>query len=524
LTAALADLGTLLDATPRRPAEHAARLDAALFGTGSVVRAVTEDYPTLDVEVQALRREFAAIRAVDQEVGQEPVTLPAFVDALDVRMQRPSTLIRQPGGVLLAPMHTLHGLRFRHVLVGGLSEGEFPVPRRTDTFLDAEARAALATAGLVLPPEPRASEDELWRTAITRATDATTLWRARLDAKGRPAAASYFFDAAVPEVAVARVEAALQPERTASVRELAISLTSQWPGEARRPKEMAAWDAIVRAAPPVEQGRRSFEPAGRYEGQVPGVDVGWLMEPEAGWSASRLESYRTCSFQFFAHYALQLDELREEREQADAGTRGNIIHEILEDAVASLVESGRALTPETVEVAVARLRERARGLWDAAPARFAFGRAALWRYEGDQAIHQMEDLLRREAATSATLGLDRIVGGEAAFTETIEGDPPLLIQARIDRLDEGPRVIQIVDYKSGRFIPRKDAESGDKLQLQLYALVAGQARAAERVVARYAFLRLKPGESEWSLDTDRPEDAAMLAAAAQVARDVHADA
>src|SRR5690606_14677825 len=124
------------------------------------------------------------------------------------RMQRPSTLIRQPGGVLLAPMHTLHGLRFHHVAVAGLSEGEFPAPHRTDGFLNVEVRASLAATGLTLPPEPRASEDELWRTATSRATSSTSLWRTRLDAKGRPAAASYFFESAVPADDVDDIDAA----------------------------------------------------------------------------------------------------------------------------------------------------------------------------------------------------------------------------------------------------------------------------------------------------------------------------
>ena len=37
----------------------------------------------------------------------------------------------------------LHGLRFAHVFVGGLTEGEFPAPRRTGAFLDRRGRAVL---------------------------------------------------------------------------------------------------------------------------------------------------------------------------------------------------------------------------------------------------------------------------------------------------------------------------------------------------------------------------------------------
>lgn len=519
---ALGDLVGLLDETPRRPAEHAARLDEALFGANALVHSNLEDYPTLGVEVEAVRRELASVRAVDEALAGETQTLAAFVDALEARLQRPSTLIRQPGGVLLAPMHTLHGLRFRYVAVAGLSEGEFPAPRRSDALLSAAARASLAATGLALPPEPRASEDELWQTVSTRATDVTSLWRTRLDAKGRPSAASYFFESAVAEEAVRDIEAAAQPERTASERELAVSLTSGWPAEVRRPETMAAWDAIVRAAAPVEQRRRSWEIAGAHEGRIPGVDMRWLLDPRDGWSASRLESYRTCSFQFFAHYGLQLSELREEQGEADAAVRGTVVHEILEDAVVPLVESGRPLTPETVEDAIVRLRANAPGIWDSAPQRHAFGRAALWRYSGDEAIRQMEEMLDREAQASAGLGLDHVEGGEVQLRETLPGDPPMLLQGSVDRLDRGPDLIQIVDYKSGKFISRKQAADGDKLQLQLYALAARERFGVERVVARYSFLRLKGNQEEWSLDTSEPADEELLAAAGEVARDVRA--
>lgn len=514
-------LERMLVRDPARLGEHAAAIDVALFGAGAIARVAVEGYATLDTEVEVVRRELTSMRAVDDALEAEPEPFEAFVAALEARLQRPSTLIRQPGGVLLAPMHTLHGLRFRYVAVGGLAEGEFPAPRRTDALLNTRARAALAAAGLALPPEPRATEDELWRTAMSRATEVTSIWRTRLDAKGRPAAASYFFESAVPSEAVRHVDAAAEPERSASERELAVALTSRWAeGEARRPKAMPAWTLVVRLAAAVEQQRRSFSGAGRYEGDLPGADVEYLTTPRYGWSPSRLESYRTCPFQFFAHYGLHLDELREEREQADAAVRGTVVHAVLEDAVQPLVDAGQPLVPQTVEVAVARLRANARAIWDRAPVEHAFGRAALWRYEGDEAIAQMEDVLRREAEANAGIGLERVEGGEAWLSHEVPGDPPMLAVGRVDRLDRGPGVVQIVDYKSGRFIPRRQVQSGERVQLQWYALAAREQYGVDRVVARYVFLKLRPGEQEWSLDTARAEDDAILASAVEVAHEI----
>ena len=505
----------------RTPGQHAALVDEALFGGTPLARPAVEGYPVLAVETASLRADLAALRAVDETLGASPVTFAAFLAVLEGRMQAYTTLIREAGGVLLAPMHTLHGLRFHRVHVAGLSEGEFPAPASGAALLGREARTALAEAGLVLPPEPRATEDALWRTATSRAEAATTLWRTRLTASGRPAAASFYFASASEAGGTDDIEAAPAPERAASARELAISLAERWPAEARRPAGMDAWPLVVRHAAPIEQRRRSFESAGRHEGAVPGAGAQWLVAPEVEWSASRLESYRTCAYQFYARYALGLRELDEEQTQGDAATRGIVVHEMLEDAFAPLAMEGRSLDPAGVEEVLARLRTRGRAIWDQAPVTRAFGRAALWRFQGEAMLEQLERLVRREAEIGAEVGVTRVLGGERRFVRALPGiEPPLLVQARVDRIDAAGDVIQIVDYKTGRPFGRADVDDGRLLQLQLYGALAQAELGARRVIARYAFLR---PDKEWRLDTNDDRDHEAFAYALEVADDVRAD-
>ncbi len=521
-TRLLATLTPALDSEAlRMPAQHAAVVDALLFGgggNGGLARAVIEGSDAPFVESGALRAELTALRAVDEALGGELLTFAAFVDLLEARMQRPSTLIREAGGVLLAPMHTLHGLRFRHVYLAGLSEGEFPARARSGVLLGPEARTALAEAGLELPPEQHATEHELWQTAITRAAASTTLWRGRIDGGGRPAAASYYFTSTSRGTSTA-IAAGAAPERAASTRELAVSLASRWPEEARRPTAMPAWDHVVREAAAIEQRRRSFTPAGRYEGQLAGLDVTDLVAPTVQWSASRLETYRACPFRFFARYGLHLGELDEEQAEADAATRGTVMHEMLHDALEPIAQAGRPLDKASLAEAIARLRDSGRQLWDSAPGRHAFGRAALWRYQAPTALADLEALLTREAEYAAQFGDMAVVGGERSFIGPLRGiEPPLILQATVDRVDAGDGIVQIVDYKTGRAITRKDLEEGRRLQLQLYALVAGDALGAGRLIAHYAFLR--PDNKEWALDNSRAEDIGLIESAAEVASSV----
>lgn len=515
----LAELTVILDPdTSRTLAEHATALDAALFGADGWVPQRLDGYPTLEEEVSSVRRDLQSFRAVDAALGGEAVRFEAFVTSLEARMQRPATILREAGGVLLAPMHTLHGLRFEHVYVAGLSEGEFPAPPRAAALLDRPRREALAASGLPLPPEARASEDDLWRVATSRAERGASLWRPRL-AGNRPAAASYYFESA--GASVTDIDRTTAPERSASSRELAIALVGGWPGERRRPEAFGAWNPVVRIAPPIEQRRRSFQNAGAHEGAVPGIDMSWLVAPEREWSPSRLESYLTCSFQFFGGYALGLSEVDEEATQADAATRGTVMHLMLDDAIAPLVERGEALLPEHADEVVARLRSRGRAIWDDAPRTHSFGRAALWRYEGTQALDQLEAMVRREADINRGLGITHVVGAEEQFAATLEGiTPAFRVAGRADRVDEGPGLIQIVDYKTGRPIERRDVDSGKRLQLQIYALAARERWGDVRLVARYAFLR--PPAVEWWLDTANEADRQVLDEAASVATGVRA--
>ena len=418
--------------------------------------------------------------------------------------------------MLLAPMHTLHGLRFDFLAVGGLIEGEFPAPRNSTALLDGSAIEQLNRAGLGLPPEPRLSEDELWSAVSSRADLTLALWRTRLDERGRPAAASYYFDRATPsEVIEARAPA---PEQAASRRELTIACTRQWPERSRlRPLGEPSWP-VIRKAVSVEQLRRSFRNANEYEGRLAAGLVPRLTGTGAVWSASRLESYRTCAFQFFSHYALRLQEMDEEMEGADAAMRGNVVHEIMQDALEPLVSHGRALTSDTLPEAIERLRSNGAEIWNKAPEKNGFGRAALWRLDAETTLRQIELMLEREAGLSEAMGVTRIVGAEEQVMASLPLDPPMRVTAAIDRLDEGNGLVVIVDYKSGREIPRSHVADGRRLQLQLYGYLGRERAKAERVVARYAWL--DPNIKSWDIDSSKEADAAILDNVVSVAGEV----
>ncbi len=516
MAAALEDLRSLLEQPPSTAADHARRLDEALFGAHALIRPASLTLPGVDLEIDALRVYLRDIASSHETLGGSPEPFERFVDRLERKLDAAAVLLRDAGGVLLAPMHTLHGLRFDYVALGGLIEGEFPAQRTGTALLDNGARDALNEAGLALPPEPQLAEDELWESARTRSDGALSVWKTRLDDRGRHAAPSYYFDLLTRRDPIETRPIA--PEHAASPRELAIACSRLWSARGRlRPQGSEAWP-VVRAAVAVEQRRRSFGHGGRYEGRLDAQLVPLLTDEDAEWSASRLESYRTCAFQFFSRYALRLKKLDEEMDSADALTRGIVIHEIMQDVLEPLVAQDLPLTPDTLGQAVARLKVNGRRKWNMAPSEKGFGRAALWRLEAEAAFQQIEMLLKREAEESKRAGVTRILGIEKKIEASLPLAPPIRVTATVDRLDEGDGLVVIVDYKSGKEIRKSHVRDGRRLQLQLYAYLAREEAAAERVTARYAWL--DPGLKTWDLDSSRPEDQEVLEEVSQIAQEV----
>ena len=351
ITSTLQDLRSLLEEPAGTLGDWAVRWDEALFGDNPLVHRNCYDRPDVSSGLDKIRECFDELVRIERSLGGTKASLESFANWLDSRMEAPSLLKRDVGGVFLAPMRSLSGLRFDSVFVGGLIEGEFPAPRATTSLLNENAIDALSKSGLKLPPEPGLSEDELWKSASSRADATLYLWKTRIDSRGRPASGSYYYDSPKPQLIH---PAPITPPTASSARELAMACSAAWRSDGRlRPLHDDAW-STVRQAVRVEQLRRSYQNAASYEGVLAPNLVPELIADE--WSASRMESYRTCAFQFFGHYALGLRELDEELVEADAATRGNVVHDILEHVLGPLQEQGLPLDPDTVDGVLESLR------------------------------------------------------------------------------------------------------------------------------------------------------------------------
>ena len=291
-------------------------------GDVPLVQPLSRKLPGVDVEVDALRAYLRDIAATDEALGGGPEPFDSFVARLERKLDASAVILREAGGVLLAPMHTLHGLRFDHVALGGLVQGEFPAQRTGTALLDSDARELLNGTGLALPPEPHVAEDDLWASARTRADRSLALWKTRLDDRGRPAAASYYFDQLPHDRTLEATT--IEPGYTASRRELYIACSRQWQEQGHlRPqgrgcvgrscgKPSASSRCGVRSA--MEEHTKDASPPGSFRGSQ---ERGRYGVPRASSPTGHAPS------SFFSNYALRLSELEEEMDSADAATRGD---------------------------------------------------------------------------------------------------------------------------------------------------------------------------------------------------------
>ncbi len=414
--------------------------------------------------LQAFKDILRGLALAESTLQTVPTTYDDFYADLRGAVEAASCTVPSRTGILAASVLDGRGLAFQAVALLGLSEGEFPRQEREDVLLRESDRAALRERGLLLESRLRGDDGSLFYQAVTRARQRLLLTRPYLTDDGQSWEASAFWEE------MRRLNGDKQPVRVRPEDKLDAAKAAspvEWIQSARPA------DIHVRRGTEVLLARSSRRASGPFDGnasQLADILAG-RFDVDHGWSASRLESYGTCPFEFFVAYVLGLEPRTPPEEGYDVRMLGSMLHKILEEVYR---------TANDLEECLALLPEKARTVFECAPEEYGFRPTPLWEMQQ----REMERRLRETiiALADASQGF-KPIRQEARFGM---GEPSLVLRTDagevrlhgyIDRLDTAPDgSLRVIDYKSGSTPIREiHLKEGRRLQLPIYALAAKQA-------------------------------------------------
>lgn len=351
-------------------------------------------------------------------------------------------------GVFVASVLNGRGLSFEAVALMGLSEGEFPKQEREDILLRESDRAALN-----LETKLRGDEGTLFYQAVTRGRQKLLLTRPYLAENGQVWEPSPFW---------AEINRLVGDQPTVRVRGDVWELDSAEAASKVEWVESAQdFDIHIKNGIEVLKARMNPKAGGIYEGEL--FDLSERFGAEHGWSASRLESYGTCPFEFFVAYGLELEPRTEVEEGFDVRMLGSMLHKILEEHYGGVA-----------------LKTAAEKVFADAPAEYGFRPTALWTQQQAELTHVLKKTV--EALDEASQGFAPHtmearfgMGKPSLVLKTSAGD--VRLHGYIDRLDSAPDgSLRVIDYKAGSAaISANHLKEGRRLQLPIYAMAARDA-------------------------------------------------
>jgi RecB family exonuclease len=450
--------------------------------------------------------------------GGSPWGWPAFVrevESIVLELEAPAPP-PQPGAgaVTMATIDQAEGARARFVILADLAEGTFPAREAVEAFL------ALRPGVSPAEPDRLVFSREMLRflRALGSAESGAVLIYPTTDPKGQELLRAGFLDElmelltpaalAACHRAFGRVDPALieAPDLAGSpgdrrVRAVALArargqlaVLADLAGQSAHRPALEGTAAALR----VLARRLRATPFGEYDGLLGDgqaiLDIAESFAPDYRFSASQLETYIACPFQFFCKYVLKIEPV-ERRDELDENytERGSRIHKILEELEQmkqriqdqqTREELARIAVGAELDVAIADASEIELGLVEIERRRLIQTMeryvVQLREYEGDGNGRPIPHLFEVEFGEEDS---------RHPYLELGRGPGLVRLQGKIDRIDlvdspEG-RGFRVIDYKSGAGPSATEVRKARLLQLPLYAM------AVERIILADEHVRLR---------------------------------
>jgi len=450
---------------------------------------------------QAIRECFAEIQALTDVSG--PVLYAEFHSTLTRFMEE--RLVRNPSqaenGVRVVDAMAARGLSFRYLFVIGLTDHVFPRHIREDGFFRDSARRFLdVNLGFKVQEKTRGYDEEklLFHLLMHAAREGVTLLAQRSDEEGRTTIPSWYLqevERCVPGLAAVDVpRSALHKSQAISYadearwtpRERLVRHVLQRHEPVRATAGEPAWWRILENGLAALHEQESDRPhLNAYDGVTGPLPEYWK---GLALSATSLQRYATCPFQYFVQNVLGLHVSRPTSRSQGPGPLevGTLLHEILGKWYDRLERHGwfaGDAPPDCKPLGI--LKQVAEMAFREFEQQNSAGPALLWEMRQEQIVTMLERILEQDK---------RELGNEwrpILFEEPVKGEMPvkvakgttsLSVTGRLDRVDwsSSRRRYRIIDYKfTGSNVMTDQALAravvqGTRLQPLLYMELAGQ--------------------------------------------------
>ena len=366
------------------------------------------------------------------------------------------------GGVELHSPASVVGAQYSHLFVVGMAEGILPPPVKNDPVLDFFERQQLREQGIDLPGSAELFRQEAlsFYYLLQTATGQITFSYPKLNERKAQLPSLYLKRMALP--------AAEPPQpQVASLEEMRRCYL-------RQPDSQQDADAVLAhavSAFQVEQQRESTQKANEYDGVI-GVPFDYS---DWAFSVSQLTSLGQCPFKWFASKVLKLGAPPEVEEDLSPSLRGSLYHKVVE----LLVQAAQSNPTQVTDPHL--LREK----FLEAEQAVKLPPLLNWEVRREEHLHQLSITLQKPTFwSSGAIPIDL----EKRFEGEWQG---LKVTGRIDRIDETPSGLVLIDYKTGGSTPKGIKDANGKvsidLQLPLYRELAATLYPDKSVVAAQYF-------------------------------------
>jgi len=220
------------------------------------------------------------------------------------------------------------------------------------------------------------------------------------------------------------------------------------------------WDEMQRA--PEKLGHANVERVRQDLGEIPYPQ--WVVKPSASLSATQLERYAQCPFQFAAERIFNLKELPLLDLDADHMADGRLLHSIVEELTVEPMVFTR--TEEELDVIIEGARQKSE---------FRIADSRLWPQMKKRYVDQAIRFLNFEKKWRENFPQFKIAARELSFDIDLDSTR---LRGKIDRIDmDGSSHYAVVDYKrSGKPSHLTGALERGEFQLWLYSWIVEEGK------------------------------------------------